>query len=60
MRLFNTMKGEDVLERGLHAAVSAIRKKPQNGMEKADVHATTLHDPLAQPLEEMITERPSI
>jgi hypothetical protein len=55
--LFNTMKPEDVLERGLHAAVTATRKAPQSGGEKADVHATTLHDPLAPPLEEVIPER---
>lgn len=50
MKLFNTLKAEDVLERGAHGAVSASRKKSLAGSEKADVHATTLHDPLARRL----------
>src|SRR5712672_4623816 len=50
IKLFNTLRAEDVLERGLHAAVSAVRKAPLTGGEKTDVHATTLHDPLARQL----------
>jgi len=48
IKLFNTLRAEDVLERGLHAAVSAVRKASLTGGEKTDVHATTLHDPLAR------------
>ena len=57
IRLFDTLKAEDVLERGLHAAVSAVRKTSLAGGEKTDVHATTLHDPLARPLTNVLTER---
>jgi hypothetical protein len=58
IKLFNTLKAEDVLERGLHGAVSAVRRKSLAGGEKADVHATTLHDPLARRLvEAMATHR---
>jgi hypothetical protein len=56
IKLFNTLKAEDVLERGLHAAVTAVRKASLTGGEKTDVHATTLHDPLARPLV-AVTER---
>jgi len=52
IRLFSLMKAEDVLERGLHAAVTAVRTASKGGGEKTDVHATTLHDPLARPLED--------
>jgi hypothetical protein len=34
----------------LHAAVSAVRKASLTGSDKVDVHATTLHDPLARRL----------
>jgi hypothetical protein len=56
IKLFSTLNPDDVLERGLHSAVSAVRKASQTN-EKTDVHATTLHDPLARPLIETISGR---
>ena len=56
IKLFNTLKAEDVLQRGAHGAVSAVRKKSLGG-EKADVHATTLHDRLARRVVEVTTQR---
>jgi hypothetical protein len=56
IRLFNTLKAEDVLERGLHAAVTAVRKASLSAGEKEDVHATTLHDRLARPLVDVTTD----
>jgi len=56
IRLFNTMKPKDVLDHGLHAVVDVIKKGTQSNTGKADVHATTLHDPIASALEEIVEQ----
>jgi hypothetical protein len=51
MRIASTLKPEDVLSGGVHAAVDVV--KPDFGMAaKHDIHSTTLHDPLTQTVEE--------
>jgi len=52
MKLFNTMKAEEVLERGVHAAVDVLKKPMAGAGEKRDVHSTTLHDPITETIDE--------
>ncbi len=58
IRLFGTMKPEDLLKLGTRAAVNIMTATPPPQEQKADVHATTLHDPLAQPIEEVLAQPP--
>ena len=58
IRLFNTMSPNDVLENGLHAVVDVIQKGAPGHVEKTDVHATMLHDPIATALEEVADREP--
>jgi hypothetical protein len=51
IRLFGTVKAEDLLKHGTLAAVN-IMKEPRQKDQKNDVHATTLHDPVAQMFKE--------
>ena len=52
IRLFNTMKPKDTLDNGLLGVVRVMRAEGRPHPHR-DVHATTLHDPIALPLEEV-------
>jgi hypothetical protein len=58
IRLFGTMKRDDLLKYGSLTAVNILAPTRRRDEEKADVHATTLHDPLAHPLEETVVQPP--
>ncbi len=49
IRLFGELKSDDVLERGLHAVVDVMGRPGRD--QRTDIHATTLHDHIARPLE---------
>jgi len=44
IRMFGTMKPEDVLGEGLHAVVDMMNEEKRSGAAKTDIHSTTLHD----------------
>jgi len=51
MRLFGTTSAEDLLRRGGSASVvnAMTSTQPRDIRKRDDVHATTLHDPIAEP-----------
>jgi hypothetical protein len=51
LRLFGSMQADDLLDRASIVNILTTSRRPEE--QKADVQATTLHDPLARPLEEM-------
>ena len=56
MKLFGSMKAEEVLEHGIHAAVDVL-KRPMGSGEKHNVHSTTLHDPITETIDETARQR---
>ncbi len=56
IRLFGTMTADDLLKHGTLAAVNIMKTVPRRTEQKDDVHATTLHDPVTQPIEDMICD----
>jgi len=52
IRLFGTMKPEDLLRHGATTPVHVMTAVHPSQMKKRDVHATMLHDPVAEPFEE--------
>jgi len=52
IRLFGTVTADDLLKHGTLAAVNIIKPTAGRTQQKEDVHATTLHDPVAQRMTE--------
>jgi hypothetical protein len=52
IRLFGTVTADDLLKHGSMAAVNIMKPTRGRSERKDDVHATVLHDPVAQPMEE--------
>jgi hypothetical protein len=52
IRLFGTVTPEDLLKHGTIGAVDIMKAEPRRTDQKSDVHATMLHDPVAQMLEQ--------
>lgn len=56
MRLFGTMTPEDLLKHGSLAPVNIRAVALAREEQKADVHATTLHDPVTRHFRDIVTE----
>jgi hypothetical protein len=48
IRLFGTIQPQDLLKHGTMGAVNIMKNEPRQKEQRNDVHATTLHDPVAQ------------
>jgi hypothetical protein len=53
IRLFGTVKAEDLLNHGTFGAVSILTTTATRKGKWNDVHSTTLHDPIAPPIDEI-------
>jgi hypothetical protein len=53
IRIFETIKPEDLLNHGTLGAVNIIASSRPRPEQRNDVHATTLHDRIAPPMEEI-------
>lgn len=51
IKMFGSIKPEELLKQGTRDAVNIITAATNRPESKADVHATTLHDPIAQRLD---------
>ncbi|HWC61043.1 MAG TPA: hypothetical protein VHC44_15215, partial [Verrucomicrobiae bacterium] len=56
IRLFGTVTADDMLKHGTLAAVNIMKPEPRRTEQKEDVHATMLHDPVTQSIEETICD----
>ncbi len=59
VRLFGNMKPDDLLRHGAPAALNIMTSAHIRQSQKRDVHATTLHDPIAERFEEIIKQSPN-